>query len=115
MTNTQAGPVHPGPGSLLSGVAADEQTRVVTTFQFRITEVFDVQARPGLLVAGVVIHGAVRPGDVLREAATQHSFPLLGIDLACGRVPGSGGFSLIVDRAHRDYVQPGRILIAGQP
>jgi hypothetical protein len=86
----------------------------VTTFEFRITDVFDIQGRRGLLVVGTVLHGLARPTTVIRDVATGHSFALLGIDLACGRSRDRGGFALVVDRAERDYAQPGRMWVANE-
>jgi hypothetical protein len=72
----------------------------------------DVQGRRGLLVVGTVLQGIVRPGVTLRDVATGHSFGLLGIDLHCSQSSEMSGFALVVDRAERDYVQPGRVWIA---
>jgi hypothetical protein len=84
----------------------------MATFEFMITDVFDLEGRGGLLVVGTVLQGAARPATVLCDVATGHSFALLGIDLACGRSPDSAGFALVVDRAEHDYVQPGRVWVA---
>lgn len=84
----------------------------MTTFAFRVTDVFDLASRPGLLVVGTVLRGEARPGTILRDQASGERVRLLGIDLACGRTPGSGGFALIVDRSDRDHAQAGRVWVS---
>ncbi|GAA4578397.1 hypothetical protein GCM10023176_54200 [Micromonospora coerulea] len=84
----------------------------VTRFEFRVTDVFDIRGCRGLLVVGTVLQGIARSSTRLRDVSTGHSFGLLGIDLHCSRSPDMSGFALVVDRAERDYAQPGRVWVA---
>ncbi|MEU7872594.1 hypothetical protein [Dactylosporangium sp. NPDC049140] len=84
----------------------------MVTFEFLITDVFDIRGRRGLLVVGTALQGHARPGTTIRDVTTGHSFRLLGIDLHCSRDPELSGFALVVDRAERDYAQPGRLWVA---
>ncbi|MBM0225597.1 MULTISPECIES: hypothetical protein [Micromonospora] len=53
----------------------------MTRFEFRVTDVFDIRGRRGLLVVGTVLQGIARSSTRLRDVSTGHSFGLLGIDL----------------------------------
>ncbi|MGW4467950.1 hypothetical protein [Micromonospora sp. NPDC004704] len=84
----------------------------MTTFEFRVTHVFDIGVRRGLLVVGTVLQGTARSSTRLRDVSAGHSFTMLGIELNCSQNPDKSGFALVVDRAERDYAQPGRIWVA---
>jgi hypothetical protein len=84
----------------------------VPTFEFRVTDVFDIRGRRGLLVVGTVLQGVAQSSTRVRDVLTGHSFGLLGIDLHCSRNPDISGFALVVDRVELDYAQPARLWVA---
>ena len=88
-------------------------SEAVSMFEFRVAAVFQVSGRDGLIVAGTVLNGVVRPGDALRDAGTGRRFEVLGIDLACPRPRREHhDIGLLVPRAAQDVAVPGRIWVA---
>jgi hypothetical protein len=86
---------------------------VTTRFEFQVTDVFQISGRAGLIVTGTVLQGEVRPGTLLRDAASGCSFDLLGIELACPRPRRDHHeVGLLVPRTVQDFAVPGRIWIA---
>jgi hypothetical protein len=72
---------------------------------FRVTDVFDVQSRGGLLVAGRLVAGEVAGGTDLRNEATGEAVHVLAVEFHGGGE--AGRFTLVVARDRAGHVQAG--------
>ncbi|QIS07947.1 hypothetical protein [Nocardia arthritidis] len=80
----------------------------MTEVNFTVTDVFDIQTRDGLLVAGQLVSGEITAGDVLRNATTGKPVTVLGVEFHSSREPGR--FTLIIDRRDHAHIQVGQHL-----
>lgn len=77
--------------------------------EFRVTEVFDLAARGGLVVVGVAAPGEFVGVPRLIDRETGRVVRVLGVDHPTPRTRRSGETILVVDRADAECATPGRV------
>jgi hypothetical protein len=81
----------------------------MSSVDFMITHVFDLQGRGGLLVAGHLLSGCVEGGTDLQEATSGMPVRVLGVELH----GGAERTTLVIDRRDAEYVKVGNRLTSG--
>ncbi|MEV6344037.1 hypothetical protein [Actinoplanes sp. NPDC051851] len=81
----------------------------MTATQFRVTEVFDVPARAGLVVVGDTAPGQFVGVPALHDDVTGHPIGVLAVDHPTPRTRRTGETILLVNRGDAAFAVAGRL------
>ncbi|MEU8242224.1 hypothetical protein AB0C07_28565 [Actinoplanes missouriensis] len=82
----------------------------MTATRFQVNEVFDIAARPGLVVVGSA-DGGFDGVPRLHDELTGRPITVLGVDFPTPRTLRTGETILLVDRADAGYATAGRVWV----
>ncbi|MEU4558669.1 hypothetical protein AB0F72_09765 [Actinoplanes sp. NPDC023936] len=81
----------------------------MTAIRFQVNEVFDIAARPGLVVGSA--EGGFAGVPRLHDELTGRPITVLGVDFPTPRTLRTGETILLVDRADAGYASAGRVWV----